>query len=397
MLCTGFRRSPSTPARVAAAGVVFAFLALLQTGCSRKADGKAQSGHGGGGHAAGAAGAGPGGNGGAPAEPPTHVAVEPAARGVAVLRYATTATLEAENRAEILARAGGVVASLKVEEGDLVRAGQPLLLLDDAELRVRVRQAEVELAKQQTIWERQKNSYEQEVIPKAEFDLARTNFEAAEAQLELARQQLAYTRVQAPFAGTVTRRHVNVGQTVNVSSPLFEIANFRPLLARVHVPAKEMGTLAEGQAAELVLDSNGAKLTGTVRLVSPVVDPTTGTIKVTLAVTDYPAGTRPGDFVKVNVVTARRDDVVRVPNLAVFEDKGERVVYIAQDSVAVRRPVQIGFVDDTHTEVKTGVATGDRIVVKGQRSLKDGGRIRILNGTAEAKAEPASVADRKGA
>jgi len=365
-----------------------ALIAMFGMGCGNKADGKPASGP----HAQ----AGGGKPGGPPAEPPTHVAVNPATRGVAQQRYTTTATLEAENRAELLARANGVVAKFLVEEGDVVKVGQTLLLLDDSEAKVRVRQAEVELAKQKTIFDRQKASFEQQVIAQSEFDLARTNYEAADAALELAKHQLSYAHVAAPFSGTVVRRVANVGQTVNVGSPLFEIANFKPLLARIFVPAKELGTLREGQEAEISLDSNGDKLRGAVRLVSPVVDPSTGTVKVTVGIHEYPEGTRPGDFVHVSVVTARHENAIRVPNMAVFEDRGERVVYVANDSLASRRPVQVGFMDETHTEVISGLETGDRVIVKGQRTLKDGARIRILE---EEKAEPTSstVADRAGA
>jgi membrane fusion protein (multidrug efflux system) len=389
MHCSGLRRARRRAWGPFATAVLAAAFACVGAGCGDKGDGQA--------HAQSARPGAPGAPSGAPAEPPTHVAVLPVTRGVALQRYATTATLEAENTAQILARTGGVVTSLAVEEGDGVRNKQVLLVLDDAEAQLRVRQAEVELAKQQSIWQRQKSSFEQQVISKAEFELAKTNFEAAEAQLDMARQQLAYTRVQAPFAGTITRRVVNVGQTVNIGSPLFEIANFTPLRAKVHVPAKEIGTLRQGQTAELVLDTSGARLSGIVRLVSPVVDPSTGTVKITIDVVEYPPGTRPGDFVKVSVVTAHHENALRVPNLAVFEDKGERVVYVAQDSVAARRPVDVGFVDDTHTEILKGIEAGEAVIVKGQRALKDGGRIRILEGAA-AEAEPSdTVADRKGA
>lgn len=342
---------------------------------------------------------GPGGPGGgpngAPAEPPAHVAVVPAERGVAVQQYATTATLEAENHAQILARTGGVVAKLLFEEGLQAKNGQELLVLDDSAARLQLRQAEVEVAKQSAIFERQKSSFEQQVISKAEFDLARTNFEAAQAALELAQHELSYSHVKAPFAGTITKRLVQLGQTVNVGTPLFEIANFRPLLARIHVPAKEMGTLRQGQEATLTLDSSGDRIAGAVSLVSPVVDASTGTVKVTVSMNEYPPGTRPGDFVQVRVTTARHENALRVPNLAVFEDRGEKIVYVAQDSVAQRRPVQLGFIDETHTEITAGVTPGERIITKGQRSLQDGGRIRILEGDVAAPAAT-TVADRKG-
>lgn len=365
-------------------------VALLAVGCGKEAGSQPAAG----GKAAGAqAHAGPGGPGGPPSEPPTHVAVEAVARGTALSRYTTTATLEAENRAQILARVGGVVERLAVEEGHAVGNDQELLTLDGSDAALRLRQAEVELAKQRAIFERQRRSFEGQIIPEADFELAKTNFEAAEAAVKLAEHELSHTHVRAPFAGTVVQRLVQVGQTVNVGTPLFEVANFRPLLARIYVPAKEMGTLQEGQEAALTLDSSGERLAGVVKLVSPVVDPTTGTIKVTIHVSNYPPRTRPGDFATVSVVTERHADALRVPNLAVFEDKGERIVYVARDSVAERRPVQIGFMDETYTEVLSGIGAGDRVIVKGQRSLKDGAPIRILEGPGAESAADSVRAD----
>lgn len=311
-------------------------------------------------------------------DPPTTVAVEKVDRGTVVARYTTTATLEAENRAEILARTRGVVRRLLVEEGDAVQNNQELLRLEDDEERLRLQQAEVALKEQQTVFARQEASFKQDVVSAAEFDLARASVEKAQVERDLAEHALSYTRVRAPFAGTITQRLVEVGQTVNEGTPLFAIASFNPLLARIHVPAKEMGSLRVGQQVELVLDSDDTRLAGVVSLVSPVIDPNSGTVKVTVHVNDYPEDTRPGDFAHVNVVTQEHRDVLRVPNLAVFEDRGEQVVYVAQDSFAVRRVVEVGFIDDTHTEIRGGLDETESIVVKGQRSLRDGGRIRIL-------------------
>jgi membrane fusion protein (multidrug efflux system) len=386
---------------VAALGIALLF-AFLATSCGNKADSKATpsaaAGAKGGPHAAAPAAkpggpGGKGGPGGPPPEQPTNVAVDPVRRGVTQQRYVTTATLEPENHAELLARTGGVVAKLLVEEGTTVEKGQDLLLLDDSEAKLRVRQAEVALAKVKSVHDRQKASFDQQVISQAEYDIARTNMDAAQADLDLAQHMLSYTRITAPFSGTVVHRSVNVGQTVNVGTTLFEIANFHPLLARIFVPAKELGTLQSGQDAELTLDSNNNELRGSVRLVSPVADPNTGTIKVTVAVHDYPAGTRSGDFVHVSVITAKHDNSVRVPNLAVFEDRGERIVYVAHDSVAVRKAVQVGFMDDTHTEILQGLDAGEQVIVKGQRSLKDGAPIKILEAT-ETK-DQGAVADRR--
>jgi len=336
-------------------------------------------GEGGSGGAAGGGERANGGGGGNRGETPIHVAVSPVERGTVVARYTTTATLEARNQALIEARVGGLVQSLEVEEGDQVREGQVLLQLEDTQARINLQKAEIALRQETNMFERQKASLNKQVITQAEFDLAQANRDAAEAERDLAREQLSWTHVTAPFAGRITSREVDLGQTVNVGDPLFRIANFNPLLARVHVPGKEIGSLRPGQGVAIVLDSSQQELRGTVELISPVIDPTTGTIKVTVKIDDYPEGTRPGDFAHVTIVTEVHDNVLRVPNIAMFEDRGDQIVYVATDSVATRRVVEPGFIDEEFTEITSGLQDGERVVVKGQRSLRDGQVIKILD------------------
>jgi membrane fusion protein (multidrug efflux system) len=159
------------------------------------------------------------------------------------------------------------------------------------------------------------------------------------------------------------------------------------------VPSREFNQLQVNQTVELVLDSNGTPLQGVIRLISPVIDATSGTIKITVEVQDYPAGTRPGDFAEVKIVTERRDGVVLVPRAAVVTDKSEQVVYVAlaaeggEDGAATaeRRIVEVGFTDDENAQILSGLAAGDRIVVKGQRSLKNGSVLKVLEDSGTAR------------
>ena len=176
-------------------------------------------------------------------------------------------------------------------------------------------------------------------------------------------------------------RLVDVGQNVgngSSSTALFVVADFDPLLARVHVPSKEFRRIKTDQTVELVLDSNGQRLQGRITLVSPTIDPTTGTIKVTVEIPDYPEGTRPGDFAEVQIVTERHASATLLSKAAVITDKGDQVVYVAVDNMAERRVVEVGFNNDEETEILSGVRQGEPVVVKGQRSLKHGYPLKIL-------------------
>ena len=105
-----------------------------------------------------------------------------------------------------------------------------------------------------------------------------------------------------------------------------------------------------------------------------------GTGEVTVEIPDYPSGTRPGDFASLRIVTQRNEGSLLVDRRAVILDRGERIVYVAgEEDLAERRVVSVGFTDDEHAEILEGVSLGERVVVKGQRSLKPGTPLKILS------------------
>jgi membrane fusion protein (multidrug efflux system) len=332
-----------------------------------------------------------------PQEQPLPVAVQPAVTGDIARHYQATATLEAEKEAVVLARVTGVVVRLLAEEGDDVREGQALLVVANDEYRLRVAQAESRTANLRARYDRLEAMVAGQLVTEEEFQAARAELASAEADEGLARLNLSYTTVTAPFSGRVTARRVGVGQNLAVGTELFALADFQPLLGRVHVPAKEFARLQAEQPVELVLDSDGTRLDGRIKLVSPVIDPASGTIKLTIEVNRYPAGTRPGDFAQVKVVTERREGVVLVPREAMLTDKGESVVFVVGDPsapamVAERRVVEPGFTDDTRAQVLSGLAAGEQVVVRGQRSLKHGAAVRILEADAVVTVAPDTIA-----
>jgi membrane fusion protein (multidrug efflux system) len=370
--------------------LLVAVIALATSGCGGGDGDHAQGAPGGGDHGA------PQGSDQRPAEPAIPVAVEKARVGAIASYYTATATLAAEKEAQMLARVSGVVKSLSCEEGDRVAVGQVLLSINNDEYRYRLAQAEANSADVRSRFGRLEEMQRRDLVPAETFETVKNELKAAEAEEDLARLTLSYTDVTAPFRGAVVSRLVDVGQNVNVGTPLFVLSDFDPLLARVHVPSKEFKKLKPDQPVELVLESNQQQLRGRIRLVSPVIDPSSGTIKVTIEIPEYPDGVRPGDFAEVRIVTERRVESTLVAKIAMVTDRGEKVVFVAADSTAERRVVEIGFEDDDNIEIISGVSPGEPIVVKGQRSLKHGSPVKILQDEPETSAAEAKRSDREG-
>ena len=289
----------------------------------------------------------------------------------AVLRYSTN--LEAENHVEVHAQAARLVTALEVEEGDVVRKGAVLARLQDDEQRSELAKVVAELEKAEREYDRQKRLYGENLISEQEYNDATYNLEQLRLRRADAERELSYTTVRAPISGTVTERLIRLGDQIAVGQHLFDLVDFDSIVARVYVPEKHLRDLARGIEARIQAPSLGDGVyPGRVDRVSPVVDPKTGTVKVTVAV-GAQRGMRPGLYVDVNLVTATHDDALLIPKRAlVYDDEQMYVFRIDDDNRAERVRVRPRLTDKHHVEPDGGLAEGDRIVVAGQAGLKPG-------------------------
>ena len=312
--------------------------------------------------------------------PAIPVEVATATRGEMLARYTGTATLEAEADAEVIARVGGEVERVLVEEGDRVRQGQLLAVLDGRQLRLEAAQARAQLAKAERDYRRQLELHEKGLVSAGAFDGLKFDFENLRAAYELAALQLSYTEIRAPFAGLVATRHLKVGQNVAAGAPTFRVTDPTPLKASVFVPERELARLAPGQVAVAQIDALGGRaFPARVTLVSPAIDPATATFKVTLQFPDESGALKPGMFARVGTVFERKPAALQVPRVALVEADGAASVFVVQDGKAVQHPVTTGLADGGRIEVTQGVEAGDTVVVVGQTGLKSGNAVRVVS------------------
>ncbi len=300
-------------------------------------------------------------------------------KGTAASHYVTTSTLTPSSDARINSRTAGVVRKILHEEGDDVKAGQVLLLLEDDDQRLRLKQAKIKLSSAETEYNRLNKMQKAGVVSQNDWDLTRNNYLNAKAELELAELVLSYTRIAAPFDGRVVWRGVDLGAYVSKGDLLFRMMSIHPLLIRVYVPAARTAKLRAGQKVALNVETVEAPLQGIIKLVSPIVDPSTGSVKVTIRLDQYPVAVRPGDFVEINMVTDRRENALLLPGVAILEERGQHFVFTVQSNQAIRRNVNPGYVVGEWTEVISGLKAEDIVVSKGQRYLNDGNHLKVIN------------------
>jgi membrane fusion protein, multidrug efflux system len=291
----------------------------------------------------------------------------------------STATLEPDKEADILAKASGELKSIRVEEGDWVREGAVLANLDggaqDAaleEVAARVKGLQLELDRMAAL-------HEQSLASNRDLESAETAFAQAEAQRKSFELELAYTTIRAPFAGRVTRRLIDVGQNVTVGSHLFTVVDSDPLVARIYLPERDVARLAPQQEVRIQSDANPEiEMSGSVSLIAPVVDTRTGTIKVTCQVDGESGQLRPGSFVRVKVETGVHERVATIPKRALVPEGADTYVFRAEADSVVKTPVQVGLTADDFVEILEGLEVGDRVVSVGHGALRTGTHVRDL-------------------
>ena len=316
-----------------------------------------------------------------PDEAPAALPVEVVTveRGSAAAQVSSTASLEAVNEATVVARVSGVVEQVLVEEGQYVRSGQPLAQLDDERLALEVRRAEVTLQKLKTAFERSQTMFDKQLVSRETYEQAQSEYEAQKVATDLATLDLAYATIRAPIDGWVSYRHVKTGNMIQANAPVYELTKLDPLRAVLHVPERELAKLDVGQPATLRFDALPEQsFEGRVTLISPVVDPSTGTFRVTVEVRDRSRTIKPGMFGRVEVQYDRRAETLLLPKAALVEEDDAVTVFLVQDTLALQRAVTTGYNAGDRVEILDGLDEGDRVVQSGQTALRDSARVDVI-------------------
>lgn len=290
-----------------------------------------------------------------------------------------SSNLETEVMADVYSRVQGIVETVHKEEGQYVAKGDTLLSLEAEENKLAERRARVEYDKQLKNYERMKEMYNKELLSDDEFENARFALEAAKIAWEETKLTLDYMQIQSPIDGWIGERLAKVGARIQLTNKLFTVVNKSQVIAVVWVPEKNINQIRVGQPVKLTSDHiTGASFDGWVKRISPVVDPSSGTFKVTVGVRNVGSALRPGMFVNVHIIIDTHEDVVLIPKTAVVYEKEYMNVFVVRDSVAHKIRLDVGFEDNEKIESMTGIEPGEKIIVVGQAGMKDQTRVHIV-------------------
>jgi RND family efflux transporter MFP subunit len=322
---------------------------------------------------------------------------------------AINGNLDARGQAVVKAKQAVDVVSIRVREGDPVRAGEQLAQLDTADLKARLAEkvssrdsakAQFDLAEKNRTTNRallEKNFISQNAFDSAEstYKANRATLEAAEAEVQLAQIALSQTNVTAPLSGIVAKRYVKVGEKASVDASLFTIVDLDSLELEALVPASEIAQLNRGQTAKLTVDGfPGHVFPAVLDRISPATEPGTRSIPVYFTVRNPDHVLKSGMFAEGVLDLGQSAPVPSLPATAVQIDAGQAVVWSIESKVLTRRPIEVGRRDAAAglVEVKQGLPADVPVLAAKFDNLKEGAPATIKGPAApqSAAAAPAS-------
>ncbi len=312
--------------------------------------------------------------------PPVPVETSVPVRGDVYAMYTGTAPIEAYAEADVIAKVAGEVRELLVEEGDEVSKGQVLARLDGERLRLELNESEAKLRKLQRDYERNIDLKAKGLISDGDFEKIKYEMEALEAAFNLASLELDYTQIRAPIDGVVAERFVKLGNTISEGDALFKVTSLDPLVAYLHVPEREYRHIDPGQPVGIEIDALADEtIVAAVSRVSPVVDPQTGTFKITVEIADRERRIKPGMFGRISVIYDVHENALQIPRSAIIEDRDTASVFVVDGDRAIRKTVSTGYSNRGMVEITSGLQDGDQVVIVGQASLKQDSRVTVIN------------------
>lgn len=322
----------------------------------------------------------------------------------AVRMLTVNGDIQSERRVTLTPQVSGRLVARPVNLGDTVQAGGIIASVDHEQIDLAVAQARAAYSSAseqaenlQAELDRVQRLYNAGGASRQQLDQVRTQARAAAEGVNQARAALDQARInrreadiRAPFDGVVGRIMVEVGDMVSPGVPVAIFVALDPLKAVVRIPERDLALISAGQPVELsVAAYPNETFPGTVQRISPIVDEMTRMIEVEIRVPNPGYKLKPGMFTTVSIEVGRHENAIMIPSDALLQESRidreslsgafERIYYVflSEDGQAIRRNVEIGYMERDEVEIRSGISARDSIIIRGHHLVRDGQPIEI--------------------
>lgn len=328
-----------------------------------------------------------------------EVTAVPAAYGAIEKLITETGSVEARNSVVISSKIQGQLSSLDVSEGDTVKEGQRLAtyaadsgVADIGSMRAQISGLQVQLNQANELAAKNKHLFDEGAVSFEEYNQATVEAKQIQSQIAAINYSIAGLSeaggakgVIAPISGTVTSVLVNEGEVVSPGAPMIEITDAEDTYIKVNLVSEDADEIAQGSRVrvlsenEKLIDENASVSKIFVKAQDVMSDLGISQKRVPVEITlGIEKNLRLGSNVNVEIISDMRENVLSVPENAVFEINRQQYVYVIEDGKAKLTSVQTGLEGEKYTEITSGLAEGDLVITSPAKEIEDGKTVKVL-------------------
>lgn len=279
--------------------------------------------------------------------------------------------VDAEENVQVNPEVQGVVTAVYAAIGQNVSRGQVLAQIDDKVLNQNISELQTQLDLANTLYERQKNLWDQKIGTEVQFLNAKAQKEAAERRIATLKSQISMYKIKAPISGTIDAMDLKVGQAVSPGMSGIRIINTNNLKAKALVAESYAGRVSQGDDALVILPDVPDTLRTKISFVSRAIDPVSRSFNVEIKL---PSNRKyhPNMLSILKIIDYRNQKALVVPVNAIQKAEIGDYLFVMEEGKARRTNIQTGKVSDGKAEILSGIKAGDKVIIAGTDGLSPG-------------------------
>ncbi|MFA6277645.1 MAG: efflux RND transporter periplasmic adaptor subunit [Pedobacter sp.] len=284
--------------------------------------------------------------------------------------------IDAEENIQVNPEAQGVVTAVYVKIGQGVSKGQVLAQIDDKVLRQNIAELQTQLTLATSLFNRQKNLWDQKIGTEVQYINAKTQKEAAENRISTLRSQIAMYKIKAPISGTIDAMDLKVGQSVAPGMSGIRIINASNLKAKAQVAETYAGRVNQGDEVNVVFPDIPDSLRTKINYASKTIDPASRSFEVQI---NLPSNKkyRPNMLAVLKIVDYQNSKAIVIPISAIQKSENGDFVFVAVNGVAKKVVIKTGKTYEGKVEVLSGLKVGDKVVTAGAQNLNEEDNVKF--------------------
>lgn len=289
-----------------------------------------------------------------------------------------TGSIMANESVQLSPEMAGMITRINFTEGQRVKKGQPLVYLNDDELRAQLERLNYTRKLFEQSENRQRQLLEREAISQEEYDIALNELNTNLSDLKVVQAQLAKSIIRAPFAGTIGLRQVSTGSYVSPADPIATLVNIDPVKIEFSVPERYASEVATGDKVSFSRSEDGIKSrTGEVYAVEPRINTETRTLTIRALSDNKDRKLLPGMFVRIKLVLDVSDNSIMIPAQSLIPEMEGYKVFVVEGGKAVEKKIDTGMRTENMVEVTKGLVPGDSVLTTGILQVRNGSPVRV--------------------